>query len=89
MKALDLLKNKPIGELLTIKGVFTFDLTPRPDDIRWVPEYGGGSIWDVGCYPLSFARAVLPGRAAFSSSWRHSLQAPSSMSENSRSLLSK
>ncbi len=58
LKALDLLKNKPIGDLLTIKGVFTFDLTPRPDDIRWVPEYGGGSIWDVGCYPISFTRLI-------------------------------
>jgi xylose dehydrogenase (NAD/NADP) len=58
LKALDLLKNKPIGELLVIKGAFTFDLSPRPDDIRWVPEFGGGSIWDVGCYPISFTRLI-------------------------------
>jgi predicted dehydrogenase len=58
LKALELLKNKPIGDLLTIKGVFTFDLMPRPDDIRWIPEYGGGSIWDVGCYPISFTRLI-------------------------------
>ncbi|MBI5566215.1 MAG: Gfo/Idh/MocA family oxidoreductase [Chloroflexi bacterium] len=58
LKALELLKNRPLGELLTIKGVFTFDLSPRPDDIRWVPEYGGGSIWDVGCYPISFTRLI-------------------------------
>ena len=38
--------------------MFTFDLTPRRDDIRWVPEYGGGSIWDVGCYPISFTRLI-------------------------------
>ena len=58
LKVLELLKNKPIGELLVIKGVFTFDLSPRPDDIRWKPEWGGGSIWDVGCYPMSFARLI-------------------------------
>lgn len=58
LKVLELLAGNPIGDLITIKGVFTFDLTPRPDDIRWVPEYGGGSIWDVGCYPISFTRLI-------------------------------
>jgi xylose dehydrogenase (NAD/NADP) len=58
LKVLELLKNKPIGELLVIKGVFTFDLSPRPDDIRWKPEWGGGSIWDVGCYPISYTRLI-------------------------------
>ncbi len=58
LKVLELLKNKPIGELLVVKGAFTFDLSPRPDDIRWIPEFGGGSIWDVGCYPISFARLI-------------------------------
>jgi predicted dehydrogenase len=23
------------------------------------PQLGGGSIWDVGCYPISYARAVI------------------------------
>jgi predicted dehydrogenase len=58
LKVLDLLKNKPIGDLLVIKGAFTFDLSPRPDDIRWKPEWGGGSIWDVGCYPISYTRLI-------------------------------
>ena len=58
LKALELLAQKPIGDLIAIKGVFTFDLTPRSNDIRWVPEYGGGSIWDVGCYPISFTRLI-------------------------------
>ena len=58
LKVLELLKNKPIGDLIAIKGVFTFDLSPRPADIRWMPDMGGGSIWDVGCYPISFARLI-------------------------------
>lgn len=58
LKVLDLLKNKPIGDLLAIKGAFTFDLSPRPTDIRWMPDMGGGSIWDVGCYPISFTRLI-------------------------------
>ena len=58
LKVLELLKNKPIGDLLAIKGAFTFDLSPRPTDIRWMPDMGGGSIWDVGCYPISFTRLI-------------------------------
>jgi D-xylose 1-dehydrogenase (NADP+, D-xylono-1,5-lactone-forming) len=57
LKVLDLIKQDAIGDLLLIKGAFTFNLD-RPDDVRWVPEWGGGSIWDVGCYPISFARLV-------------------------------
>jgi D-xylose 1-dehydrogenase (NADP+, D-xylono-1,5-lactone-forming) len=57
LKVLELLAQETIGELLLVKGAFTFSLD-RPDDVRWVPEWGGGSIWDVGCYPLSFARLV-------------------------------
>ena len=46
-----------IGRLRAIRGAFTFALT-RPDDVRLVPEWGGGSLWDVGCYPVSFARLL-------------------------------
>ncbi len=55
LKVLELVARETIGELLLIKGAFTFNLD-RPDDVRWIPEWGGGSIWDVGCYPISFAR---------------------------------
>ena len=47
-----------IGDLHHVKGAFTFPLN-RPKDIRWDPSLGGGSLWDVGCYPLSFTRFVL------------------------------
>lgn len=57
LKVLELVAQETIGELLLIKGAFTFNLD-RPDDVRWIPEWGGGSIWDVGCYPISFARRV-------------------------------
>jgi predicted dehydrogenase len=55
LKVLELIAQETIGELLLIKGAFTFYLD-RPDDVRWVREWGGGSLWDVGCYPISFAR---------------------------------
>lgn len=70
LKVLELLKNKPIGELLVIKGAFTFDLTPRPADIRWRPEWGGGSLWDVGCYPISYTRLIAQAEPVEALGWQ-------------------
>ena len=47
-----------IGSLLMVHGSFCFTIT-RPSDIRLDPSLGGGSLWDVGCYPVSYARYVI------------------------------
>lgn len=47
-----------IGDLQTVKGAFSFRLT-RNNDIRSKKETGGGSIWDVGCYPISYTRMIM------------------------------
>ncbi len=49
-----------LGDLSVVRGVFNFKLTNR-DNIRLAPEKGGGSLWDVGIYPLSFAQYVASG----------------------------
>jgi len=54
----DLLEQGAIGEVRLLRGVFTFTLE-REGDIRWDPAMGGGSLWDLGSYCVSFARAVL------------------------------
>ena len=46
-----------IGKLRLIRSAFTFQLT-RTGDVRWEPALGGGSLWDVGCYPISIARLL-------------------------------
>jgi predicted dehydrogenase len=51
-----------IGQLKLIRGGFSF-MIERPEDIRLKPELGGGSIWDVGCYPISYARTAAGGIA--------------------------
>jgi D-xylose 1-dehydrogenase (NADP+, D-xylono-1,5-lactone-forming) len=56
-QVLELVKQGAIGDLKLIKGAFTFNLI-RTVDVRLVPEQGGGSIWDVGCYPISYARLI-------------------------------
>jgi xylose dehydrogenase (NAD/NADP) len=47
-----------VGRVKVVRGAFTFWLS-RERDVRLDPALGGGSLWDVGCYPVSFARAVL------------------------------
>jgi xylose dehydrogenase (NAD/NADP) len=57
LKIVELAGRGSIGDLLVVKGTFTFQLT-RPKDVRLYPKMGGGSIWDVGCYPISFTRLI-------------------------------
>ncbi|MGG1515885.1 Gfo/Idh/MocA family oxidoreductase [Paenibacillus oryzisoli] len=48
-----------IGDIRGIHGAFTFS---NPDDhanVRYKREWGGGSLYDVGCYPISAARLLL------------------------------
>jgi xylose dehydrogenase (NAD/NADP) len=58
LKVKELLDSGAIGALRFLRGSFSFSLT-RPNDVRLRPEWGGGCLWDVGCYPLSFARFLL------------------------------
>ena len=52
-----LVRGGAIGTLRALRGTFSFPLT-RPHDVRLVPEWGGGATWDVGCYPVSYARLL-------------------------------
>jgi xylose dehydrogenase (NAD/NADP) len=54
----DLVDGGAVGRVQLVRGTFRFTLD-RPNDIRFRPEWGGGCLWDVGCYPLSFTRFVL------------------------------
>jgi len=47
-----------LGRILLCQGTFEFTL-PATQDIRLDPEIGGGALWDVGCYPVTFFQAVL------------------------------
>ena len=58
LKVNELIKNGSLGQIGYIRGTFSFVLD-RPGNIRWFPETGGGSLWDIGCYPVSYAQMVL------------------------------
>jgi predicted dehydrogenase len=57
LKVQELVGNGAIGKLQSMRGAFTFQMK-TDTNIRLEPEMGGGSIWDVGCYPISYARAI-------------------------------
>ncbi|SES17960.1 Predicted dehydrogenase [Gracilibacillus ureilyticus] len=48
-----------IGEIRGIHGVFTFNSAGAKENVRFKKEWGGGSLYDVGVYPISAARMIL------------------------------
>jgi predicted dehydrogenase len=56
-RALELARGGDLGRVEILNGSFSFNLT-YPNDPRIDPAMGGGSLWDVGCYPVSFARRL-------------------------------
>lgn len=57
-----LLQNGRIGDILTIRAVFNFKIPPGQKNIRLEPKFGGGCLWDIGVYPVSFAQFVMGKR---------------------------
>jgi len=47
-----------VGEIQAARASF-FGILPRADDVRFVPELGGGALLDLGCYCVSACRLVL------------------------------
>jgi Predicted dehydrogenases and related proteins len=56
-RAVELARNGALGKLELVNGTFSF-LLSSVDDPRLGPELGGGSLLDVGCYPVSMARRI-------------------------------
>lgn len=52
------LKEGLIGQVQLIKAHFSFTLNAGAQNIRLNNDLGGGAVWDVGCYPISFCQAV-------------------------------
>jgi xylose dehydrogenase (NAD/NADP) len=59
-KVQEILASGEIGAIKHINSTFRFFLD-RPNNIRSKPEMGGGSLYDVGCYPVNFV-GMLTGK---------------------------
>jgi predicted dehydrogenase len=63
-------KSGRLGAVRGFKGAFTFPLT-REGDVRLDPALGGGSLWDVGCYPVSYSCFLAAGAPVEVVGWQH------------------
>ena len=55
----DIIRSGEIGEIRGIHGTFTFNNAKDKNNIRYKQDWGGGSLYDVGVYPISAARMLL------------------------------
>jgi xylose dehydrogenase (NAD/NADP) len=58
-----------IGTLRLVRGSFTFNISST-NDVRLDPALGGGSIWDVGCYPISYTRMIVGAEPVEAFGWQ-------------------
>jgi predicted dehydrogenase len=57
LRVRDLVRHDVIGQLRAIVGVFSY-FNRDPKNVRQVPEWGGGGLMDIGCYPISTSRWI-------------------------------
>lgn len=58
----ELVNEGAIGEVRLIRASFSYPMKFSDDkNVPAIldPKLGGGSLWDLGCYPVSFARAII------------------------------
>jgi xylose dehydrogenase (NAD/NADP) len=55
----DVIQSGEIGDLRGIHANFTFNNAEDQGNVRYKKEWGGGSLYDVGVYPISVARMLL------------------------------
>jgi predicted dehydrogenase len=57
LRARDLIRKGVIGDLRAIVGAFSY-FNRDPKNVRNVPEWGGGGMMDIGCYPITTSRFI-------------------------------
>ena len=57
LRVRELVTSGRIGQLCAATGFFSY-FNNDPGNIRNIPDYGGGALMDVGCYPVNTSRFV-------------------------------
>ena len=57
LRTRELIRAGAIGELRSILGFFSY-FNNDPSNIRNVPDWGGGGLMDIGCYPINTSRFI-------------------------------
>ena len=68
----ELLNKHAIGDLRHMTSEFTFNWSRGEDNYRLTEEKGGGALWDIGIYPISFFNYCAGSRVATVSGLAHS-----------------
>lgn len=55
LRARDIVRSGDIGGLRSILAAFSY-FNRDPENIRNIPDYGGGGLMDIGCYPIQISR---------------------------------
>ena len=55
LRTRELIATGRIGNIRSIQGFFSYH-NVNPANIRNIPEYGGGGLMDIGCYPINISR---------------------------------
>lgn len=63
-------RNGRLGDIVLVRGIFNFKMWTT-ENVRLVPEYGGGSMWDIGVYPMSMAQFIMgePPESVYAEQW--------------------
>jgi predicted dehydrogenase len=56
----ELVEQGRLGDLMAIQSFFSYR-NVDPANIRNVPEFGGGALMDIGCYPINVSRMMFGG----------------------------
>jgi D-xylose 1-dehydrogenase (NADP+, D-xylono-1,5-lactone-forming) len=46
-----------LGEITLTRGIFSYWMN-APENVRMNPDWGGGCMWDIGVYPMSFSQYI-------------------------------
>jgi predicted dehydrogenase len=68
-KVQELVDQGAVGDVRVIQAMFSFTLKNK-GDIRLDPAIGGGSLWDIGSYPVSFARLIMKANPVAVAAWQ-------------------
>ncbi len=56
-RAVALVRGGHIGQLRSMVGSFGY-FNAKPENIRNIPQFGGGALMDIGCYPIKTSRMI-------------------------------
>jgi predicted dehydrogenase len=66
----DIVQTGMIGDVHHISGCFTAEVPYTPTELRWLPDVGGGCLWDLGVYPAYWLRSIMREEPAVVSAWQ-------------------